>query len=164
MPSVEVRRLDIADVEDYRTIRLAALQTEPEAFGSTYAVEAVRPIAAFAERLTTSTIFGAYDGGRLVGVVGFKQEDGQKDRHKASVWGMYVEPDARGQGVGKALIEAVIGSARDVVEQLTLTVVQGNDAAISLYRKSGFEVYGVEPRALKSSRGYSDEVLMALML
>jgi ribosomal protein S18 acetylase RimI-like enzyme len=164
MPSVEVRRLEVADVEDYRRIRLAALRTEPQAFGSTYEVEAVRPVAAFAERLTTSTVFGAYDGGRIVGVAGFKQEDGQKDRHKAFVCGMYVEPDVRGQAVGTALIEAVIGSAREVVEQLTLAVVQGNSAAISLYRKFGFEVYGIEPRALKSSSGYSDEVLMALML
>jgi ribosomal protein S18 acetylase RimI-like enzyme len=159
MPPVEVRRLEVTDVEDYRMIRLAALRMESEAFGSTYEVEAARPLAAFAERLKTSAVFGAYADGRLLGMAGFKQEDGQKDRHKGSVWGMYVDPDMRGRGVGLALIEAVIESARNVVEQLTLAVAEGNSAATSLYRRVGFEVYGVEPRALKSSR-----VLMALML
>ena len=92
MSPVEVRRLEVTDVEDYRMIRLAALRTEPEAFGSTYEVEAARPLAVFAERLKTSAIFGAYADGRLLGMAGFKQEDGQKDRHKGSVWGMYVDP------------------------------------------------------------------------
>ena len=66
--------------------------------------------------------------------------------------------------VAAALIAAIIESARTVVEQLTLTVVQGNGAAIALYRKFGFEVYGVEPRARKNSSGYVDKVLMALDL
>jgi ribosomal protein S18 acetylase RimI-like enzyme len=164
MPPVDIRRLAVADAEDYRTIRLAALAREPDAFGSVYDVELARPMTAFAERLATSVVFGAYAGERIVGMAGFKQEEGARDRHKAFVWSLYVEPAARGQGVATALMQAVIASARDVVEQLTLAVVQGNSAAISLYRSSGFEVYGVEPRALKGAAGYQDEVLMALIL
>jgi ribosomal protein S18 acetylase RimI-like enzyme len=105
-------------------------------------------------------VFGAYAGGHIVGVAAFKQEAGPKERHKGIVGGVYVQPDARGQGVAAALIAATIESARNVVEQLTLTVVQGNGAAIALYRKFGFEVYGVEPRARKNPGGYVDKVLM----
>ena len=55
-------------------------------------------------------------------------------------------------------------SAAGKVEQLTLTVVQGNDAATTLYEKAGFFAYGVEPRSLKTPAGYLDEVLMVRFL
>lgn len=163
-PPVAVRRLGTADAEDYRTIRLAALAREPDAFGSVYDVEVARPLDAFAERLATSVVFGAYAGERIVGLAGFKQDDGPKDNHKGVVWGLYVRPSARGQGVARALMAAVIGSARELVEQLTLSVVESNDAAKTFYEKIGFEVYGLEPRSLKSAAGYQNEVLMVLFL
>jgi ribosomal protein S18 acetylase RimI-like enzyme len=164
VPRFEIRRLQVVDVEDYRTIRLASLQTEPEAFGSVYEVELTHPIESFVERLASSIVFGAYAGVRIVGVAAFRQEVAPKERHKGVVWGIYVQPDARGQGVAAALIAAVIDSARNVVEQLTLTVVQGNSAALALYDKFGFKVYGVEPRARKHPGGYVDKVLMVLDL
>jgi ribosomal protein S18 acetylase RimI-like enzyme len=159
-----IRRLIAADVLDYRTIRLAALARDPDAFGSVYDLEVARPLSAFAERLTSSTVFGAFVGERIVGMAGFKTEAGPKDSHKAFVWGLYVRPSARGQGIGAALMQALIAEARLSVEQLTLAVVEGNDAALALYRKFGFTVYGIEPRALKTENGYRNEVLMALLL
>jgi len=164
MPPIEIRRLTPADAEDCRTIRLKALRTAPEAFGSVLAVEEGRTLAEVAERLESSAVFGAYAGSRIVGMVGFKQETGPKDRHKGLVWGFYVEPEARGQGVGAALMEALVAHARGLVEQLTLAVVTDNAAAIALYRRLGFETYGVEPRALKGPDGYVDEALMVLFL
>jgi GNAT superfamily N-acetyltransferase len=164
VPRFHILRLDPADAGDYRTIRLKALETAPEAFGSVHAVEAARPLSDFAERLESSVVFGAYAAGRIVGMAGFKQETGPRDSHKGFVWGYYVEPDMRGQGVGAALMEALIACAGDLVEQLTLAVVSTNGAAIALYRKCGFTPYGVEPRALKGPDGYSDEMLMVRFL
>lgn len=160
----EVRRLSPADCHDYRTIRLRALETEPQAFGSVYDVEALRPIEAFAERLATAVVFGAYQDSRIVGMAGFKRESGLKDAHKAFVWGVFVESDYRKMGVGQALISALIVVARAEVEQLTLAVISENKTAISLYERNGFQIYGVEPRALKSAAGYVDEALMVLFL
>jgi ribosomal protein S18 acetylase RimI-like enzyme len=157
---ITIRRLGVDDVADYRAIRLAALRTAPEAFGSTHDGEAERPDAAFAVRLVSSTVFGAYDGGAIVGMVGLRREEGPKDRHKAHVWGMFVRPEAQGMGVGAALMEALLAEAAEIVEQVTLTVVDRNHAAIALYEKFDFQMYGVEPRALKTASGYEDEVLM----
>lgn len=164
MNSIEVRRLELQDVDDYRTIRLAALRTEPRAFGSTYDVEAARPIADFERHLAISSVFGAYCEGRIAGMIGFRQEIGPKDRHKGIVWGLYVQPDLRGRGLGKALLTTLLDTADGIVEQLLLAVIRGNDAAIGLYRKLGFEAYGVEPRALKTAEGYRDELLMVRFL
>lgn len=163
-PSVIIRRLDPADAEDYRAIRLKALLTAPEAFGSVHAVEAARPPADFAERLASSAVFGAYRDGRIVGMAGFKRETGPRDSHKAFVWGFFVEAEARGQGVGAALMDALIAHAENVVEQLILAVVSSNAGAVALYESFGFRSYGVEPRALKGPDGYADEVLMVRFL
>ncbi|PRH85976.1 GNAT family N-acetyltransferase [Labrys okinawensis] len=162
--SVAIRRLGPADSIDYRAIRLDALATAPEAFGSTYAAESARPLAAFAERLSQAVVFGAYMGDQIVGMAGYRRQDGLKDRHKGEVWGVYVAPRWRGQGVAGALMTAVIEAARGEVEQLLLAVVDGNDGALALYRRLGFEVYGVEPRALKTGNRYLDEALMVLFL
>ncbi|MBP0581744.1 GNAT family N-acetyltransferase [Labrys sp. LIt4] len=162
--SVAIRRLGPADSIDYRAIRLDALATAPEAFGSTHATESARPLAAFAERLSQAVVFGAYMGDQIVGMAGYRRQDGLKDRHKGEVWGVYVAPRWRGQGVAGALMTAVIEAARGEVEQLLLAVVDGNDGALALYRRLGFEVYGVEPRALKTGNRYLDEALMVLFL
>lgn len=143
--SFRIARLRPSDAEAFRTIRLAALKTTPEAFGSTYEIEAARPVSAFADGLSASVVFGAFVDQRIVGMAGLKQEAGPKVSHKAVIWGFYVEPDWQGRGAGSALLAALIEMARDVVEQLTLTVVEGNDAAIALYTKFGFAAYGVEP-------------------
>jgi ribosomal protein S18 acetylase RimI-like enzyme len=160
MSQLQIRRLVRSDAADYRMIRLAALQQEPQAFGSTYEAEADRPLSAFAERLEGSVVLGAYADGRIVGMAGFKQREGARERHKAFVWGTYVEPGMRRRGVAAALMTAVLEAAAEVVEQLTLCVVEDNAQAIALYRKLGFSIYGVEPQALRSGSGYVDEVLM----
>ncbi len=157
---VRIARLGVAQAADYRAIRLAALQDAPAAFGATYEAESVRPEAAFAERVASTAVFGAYLAETLVGMVGFRREDGLKDRHKGHLWGMYVRPEARGTGAAAALMDAVLAHAAGEVEQVTLTVVQGNEPALRLYERCGFESYGIEPRAHKTAAGYADEVLM----
>jgi ribosomal protein S18 acetylase RimI-like enzyme len=158
--TIQVRRLTANEVDDFRTIRLAALKTEPDAFGSVYDVEATRPDSMFAERLNTAIVFGAYHDSRIVGMIGLRKQSGPKDAHKAMVWGFFVEPSARRLGVGSALLVRLIDTAGHIVEQLTLSAIRQNTSAISLYEKHGFVAYGLEPRALKTPSGYFDEVLM----
>jgi ribosomal protein S18 acetylase RimI-like enzyme len=160
----EIRRLQAVDAEDYRAIRLAALKTQPQAFGAVHADEASRPAAHFAERIATSTVLGAYHQAQIVGMIWLKQEVGAKVSHKGLIWGFYVEPFHQRRGIGSALLATIIDAARDLVEQVTLTVVQQNTFAIALYERFGFSVYGVEPRALRTSQGFSDEVLMVRIL
>jgi ribosomal protein S18 acetylase RimI-like enzyme len=165
MPEFTIRQLTPADAADYRMIRLAALQNAPEAFGSTYEFEAERPMSWWEERLQMPGAFAAFLDGKIVGMARFVQDSGSaKERHKGSVYAMYVAPEARGQGIGSALLDALIEHASGVVEQLRLGVVDTNHAAIRLYQKHGFEIYGREMRALKTDAGYSNEVLMVRFL
>ena len=161
---INVRRLTSADAAAYRDIRLAGLSESPEAFGSTFERENTQPLAWFCERLGNSHVFGAFRSNELLGIVGFAIRDGEKERHKGLLWGMYVRPDARKAGVGRQLVEAVIDHARDRVEVIQLSVVSGNERARRLYASLGFVEYGVEKKSLKQDGHYYDEILMAVDL
>ena len=149
-----------SEANDYRRIRLFALREDPEAFGTAHDDEAAQPLAVFEERLRSQLIFGAYERGKIVGIVGLTRELGPKVRHKGTLWGFFVDPAVRWQGFGRELLEEVLHYADDVVEQIKLTVVTKNLSAISLYESLGFQSYGIEKRALKVASGYDDELLM----
>ena len=56
---------------------------------------------------------------------------------------MWVAPEARGQGVGNALIDAVIEYARSSgASRLLLDVADHNQQAIALYARKGFKLNG----------------------
>lgn len=159
-----IRLLTPADAALYRTIRLEALAAHPEAFSSTFAREQEKPLAWFAERLTTSDVFGAFIGDEIVGVAGFYRQDGPQTTHKADLWGMYVRRSAGRAGVGRRLVDTVIAHAAKHVEKLQLTVMSRNEAALRLYAAAGFVEYGREVKALKQNGRYFDEVLMELFV
>ena len=161
---VQIRRLMPADARLYREIRLEALQQAPEAFGSTFEQECSQSLAQFEEALTKADVFGAFRETDLLGMAGYRTQAGAKQAHKGLLWGMYVRSIARGTGVGKHLVEAVLGHARERVELVQLTVVSENEAAQRLYRSCGFVAYGHEVHALKQGGRYYDEVLMAVAL
>jgi len=158
---VTVRRLLPADAAIYRNIRLEALLSSPEAFGSIYETESAEPLIWFAERLGRSAVYGAFGESDLLGIAGFFVRQGPKEAHKGVLWGMYVRPEARKAGVGRRLAEAVIDHARYCVELIQLRVVGGNEPARLLYAALGFTEYGIEKNSLKQDGRYWDEVLMA---
>jgi ribosomal protein S18 acetylase RimI-like enzyme len=164
MTDVETRRINPADASRYREIRLEALQAAPEAFGSTYELERAYTVEQFADLLGRSDVFGAFRGVDLLGMAGYRTQIGPKREHKGFLWGMYVRAAARGAGVGKTLVEAVLAHARGRVELVQLSVVSDNETARRLYRACGFVAYGHEVHALKFNGRYFDETLMAVAL
>jgi ribosomal protein S18 acetylase RimI-like enzyme len=167
-----IRILGAEDAAAYQALRLHGLRESPAAFGSTYEGEVDTPLAEIAARLARgaageNVVFGAWDeGGQLVGVAGLGRGTSLKTRHRAGVWGMYVAPEARGGGVGRALLAALIAHARslDGVERLVLGVEAGNEPARALYRSFGFVTYGLEPQAYLLDGEYWDSELMTLRL
>jgi len=166
--SREIRVLSPADVNQFLPLRLRALKEEPESFGMSYQEAIKTPPEQAAQRLQTnddSFVLGALCP-HLVGMVGYFRETGLKRRHKGTIWGMYVVPEARGLGLAKALMEAAIERARTIsdLEQLQISVVTTNEIARKLYRSLGFVSYGIELGALKIADKYLDEDLMFLNL
>lgn len=81
--------------------------------------------------------------------------------------GMFLAADARGQGLGSALLLEVVAwaDAHPVVHKVTLQVWPHNDAALALYRRHGFRVEGRLRRHWRRRNGELwDAIVMGLLV
>jgi ribosomal protein S18 acetylase RimI-like enzyme len=65
----------------------------------------------------------------------------QRDGAEVILYGLYVHPDWKRQGVGSALLEAVIAE-HPSAKAIRLEVLKDNTAAIDWYKARGFSIYG----------------------
>jgi ribosomal protein S18 acetylase RimI-like enzyme len=167
---MDMRVLTERDAAAYWSLRLEALEREPESFAESPEEHRATPIELAAMRLhqddNGSFVLGAFLDGELVGMAGFFREKLLKARHKGRIWGVYVRASYRGQGIGRALLRGLLEKIKTLagLEQVNLTVSCHQGAAKTLYRSLGFETYGVEPAALKIGDQYFDEEYMVLRL
>lgn len=170
-PAYTVRLLGAADLEAYRSLRLAGLKADPTAFTSDHAAEVARSAASYATRLGQPPqdhfMLGAFDrAGVLVGAVVCQRAARAKQRHQADLVGMIALPAVRGQGVGRQLLAEFDQQVRRLpgVQQVLLSVTASNQAAVRLYEQAGFARYGLLPRAVCVDGRYFDKALMVKVL
>ena len=167
---MEIRFLTANDASEWWRLRLEALEGDPEAFSSSVEEHHALSQEDVRRRLglpgADSFVVGAFRDSRLLGVAGFHRESGPKSRHKGRVWGVYLTPGQRGNGIGRKMLQAVLKRATAIegVELLLISVATTQNAAANLYHSLGFETFGREPRALKVGERYIDEEYMALQL
>jgi GNAT superfamily N-acetyltransferase len=155
---MEVRRLLTGEIDLLRDVRLRALRDAPYAFGSTYERESAFGPEEWAQRIATP-VFAALDDGRALGMAGGYVDE----RQETVLWGMWVDPAARGRGLAEPLVEAVVAWARSTgAPRLELSVTDRAPAAAALYRRLGFVPTG-ETRPLASDPSIT-EVLMSRAL
>ena len=136
---VMVRAAAMEDWRVLRDIRLDALRDAPNAFGSTYAEQAASVEGDWRRRISRGGTFFAYipevNGTEPAGLVGgFQEEPGTVEL--VSLW---VRPQARGLGVGEALVAAVIDWARARnATSVHLWLTETNQHARMLYQRCGF--------------------------
>mgnify|MGYP000208133668 CR=1 FL=1 len=84
---MEFRRLTQDDADQYRELRLTALQTDADAFSTDFNEASARPVSATAKNLgnPSAVTFGAYDDGRLLAVMTLLRLSGKKTGHRAEV-------------------------------------------------------------------------------
>ena len=135
------RRILPSDATMLRAVRLRALESDPLAFGSTHAREVSRTMAdweawarAHASGADKAT-FLAIDGERAVGIAaGMRDAD---DATRFGLFSMWVAPEARRTGVGRALVQDVIAwAAAHGAACIRLWVTQ--PGAIAFYEQCGF--------------------------
>lgn len=147
-----------------------ALAESPAAFGESPEEHGQTTVADFERRLAAtpdaSFVYAAFDGDRMVGTAGLYRESRIRRRHRALVWGVFVDPAWRGQGIARRLLDGLIEEARRIpdLEQLILDVSVGQQPARSVYAAVGFRSLGIVPRALRVGDQYHDEERMLLEL
>lgn len=167
---MHVALLKAADATQYRKLMLQAYELAADAFTSTATEREAEPKSFWVTRIADpsgmSAAFGAFEDQELFGTVALEFSAKPKTKHKALVIGMYVSPEARGTGAGRALLEAAVeyARAREGTLLLTLTVTEGNAPAANLYTSAGFQSFGIEPMAILTPGGYKAKVHMWLAL
>jgi len=155
-----VRRLNESDLDDFKRVRLEALQLHPDAFGADYEEWKLKPAQFFAERLRSQVVFGGVDqNNTLQGIIGLSCNTAAKLKHVATIWGMYVRAEMRDSGLASELLAAAMEAGK-AVRTLQLSVVTTNHAACALYRSAGFAVWATHSEALCVDEVFYDEFLM----
>jgi ribosomal protein S18 acetylase RimI-like enzyme len=143
--AVELSVVGPEDWRQWRELRRAALAEAPAAFGSTLAEwsGAGDTEDRWRDRLSgvPLNLVARFDG-RSVGMVSATPVA----EREVGLISMWVAPEARGRGVGDALVEAVTRWAADEgAEVVALSVRVHNDHAVALYRRCGFADDGPSP-------------------
>ena len=86
------------------------------------------------------------DGGGISGTVGLALPAKPNARHRAEVVKLAVHRDARGRGVGRALLATVQEAAAAAGATLLILDTETGSAAERLYLSDGWTRYGVVPR------------------
>ncbi|KPI03847.1 GCN5-related N-acetyltransferase [Actinobacteria bacterium OK074] len=85
--------------------------------------------------------------------------------HVRQIQGLAVAPEARGLGVGRALVRAVVAEARRRgARRISLRVLGHNTPARKVYEAEGFVVEGIQPEEFWLDGQYVDDVLMGRSL
>jgi ribosomal protein S18 acetylase RimI-like enzyme len=143
---LEVRRLRASEWREFRELRLAALRTDPTAFGSTLAEALAFPDEEWQRRARNgaedpfaATFVAVGPGGKFHGMIGSFRSDGE-----IHLWGMWVDPARRGRKLGAALLDRLLGfvAAAAPDRPVILEVNRAQASAERLYRSRGFAFDG----------------------
>jgi ribosomal protein S18 acetylase RimI-like enzyme len=146
VPPVRLERLRPDDWPRWRETRLAALRDAPTSFGSSYERESHRAGEEWRAWLALErglTVLAVDDDGRPLGLVGGYRPADLPD--VVELYSMWVDPSARGRGIGDALVREVVAWAREVgADEVLLWVTRTNHVAHALYERHGFHDTGRE--------------------
>ncbi len=108
----------------------------------------------------TVSIFCSVDGA-LAGNCNISRKTKLKNRHRATI-GIALKQEFWGLGIGTAMFEEMIAIAESWnLLQIELEVFEGNERAIGLYRRMGFEIVSHVPNAIRMPDGtFCKEFLM----
>ena len=162
--NIIVKRMEAADVDTFRRVRLEALRAEPDSYASSYDDWAAYSPEEWKQRLS-EPVFAAFQDDQPVGLIGLLRQRASKMAHRATIVMVYVRKDLRGSGLAKNLLQVAKDYARDSgIRQLELAVSAENPAAIRFYEREGFGEVGRIPGGFFQEGREVDDLIMVCRL
>ena len=89
-------------------------------------------------------------GGARVGLVAWRAEE---DGRTAEITILAITPEARGRGIGRALLDAAVKALRTAgIDRVWLVTTNDNLAALRLYQRAGWRLTLLRPGAVAEMR------------
>ena len=163
---IEFSRLAPDDWEKVRDLRLRALRDEPKAFGESPEEADLITEGEWRDRLEKGTYLFAMKNGEIVGMVSTRRDRLAKTKHVVHIQGMYITPEARGQGIAYELLKKAMEESQKEAFTIKFALAVGtyNKLAQELYKKLGFREIWIEEKEMIVNDEYIDEILMEKVL
>src|SRR5215471_14932424 len=101
------------------------------------------------------------DGSKLLGWACLSPVSGRCGYGGVAEVSVYVAEEARGRGIGRALLEALIRESENAgIWTLQAGIFPENEASIAIHQKCGFRVVGVRERLGRLSDRWRDVLLL----
>lgn len=165
MSDITVRSLSVEEWDQYRTMRLRALEESPEAFVADHADEEDESEDFWRARMERSVRLLAEREGEVLGIASVGAV-GEEHPDVAQLFGLWVRPEARGSGVAAALVRSGAKvAAEQGRSQLYYWVGTDNGRAVAFASSFGFRPTGTRrPMRVVSEDDGEEEVAMTLPL
>lgn len=156
---MEIGELSPDEWQEFRRVRLEALKAEPNALAAFQKKDRSEPewtredwqdrVRLLSGENSPLRCMAARDRGRIIGMLGYGKVFSEPGA--AFLWGMYVNKDYRGKGVGETLLKDALNTLKNdkKYKRVILVVSAGNTDVIDFYEKNGFhlaEVRQDEPK------------------
>lgn len=161
---ITLKRLAPAQWQEYRAIRLEALQSDPGMYGSSYAKEMAYTDAHWPAFLADESraLFGLYDDTTLVGLTGITLK--KENVTNAVLVSSYIREAYRGRGLSQLFFRARFHWAREKHCRLLLVSHRaGNAASAAAIQAAGFR-YSHAEAATWPDGGSEDALYYSLEL
>lgn len=153
---------------EYKNIYLDELKNEPIAFLNSYEKMAEFPESHWKEILETrnNDIYFAQIGNQIVGMAGISYGTAPKNNHVVSIWGVYVKPAFRRQGIARSLMQQILKDMdyNPHILKVSLGAVITQIHAQRLYKSLGFEQTGLLKKEFLIDGNYYDELTFEKMI
>ena len=163
--SFVVRQAEPRDATELKALG-DAVAAEPEGWlamsnGWRSATDERRYLRAVRRYPHAAVLVAEAEDGRVVGRLSIARDQHPASRHVADV-GLMVDAAHRRRGIGRALLEAGVGWAREAgITKLELHVFPWNEAALALYEEFGFVREGLRRNHYRRGDELVDAILMA---